>query len=181
MERRSMPYAALTQKELAKVINCKTTDDIWEKLRNIYEGDSKIKEAKLQIYRSKFEALNMFDNETIEGYFNRVIEIVSFMRGLGEKVEDSTVVKKILRSLPDRYDAKVSAIEERDLDFVSMDDLQSTLIAYEMRTNSKREQTSKSSKEVAFQAMKSLKIKEKEPDFEDDDDEFDKTNLLDIR
>lgn len=54
-------YAALTQKELAKVINYKTAHDIWEKLRNIYEGDSKIKEAKLQIYRSKFEALNMSD------------------------------------------------------------------------------------------------------------------------
>jgi hypothetical protein len=34
-----------------KVAHCKSTKDIGEKLRNIYEGDSKVKEAKLQTYR----------------------------------------------------------------------------------------------------------------------------------
>jgi hypothetical protein len=31
-----------------KVAHCKSTKEIWDKLRNIYEGDSKVKEAKLQ-------------------------------------------------------------------------------------------------------------------------------------
>jgi hypothetical protein len=34
-----------------KVAHCKSAKEIWDKLRNIYEGDSKVKEAKLQTYR----------------------------------------------------------------------------------------------------------------------------------
>jgi hypothetical protein len=34
-----------------KVAHCKSAKDIWDKLQNIYEGDSKFKEAKIQTYR----------------------------------------------------------------------------------------------------------------------------------
>jgi len=34
-----------------KVAHCKSFKEIWDKLRNIYEGDSKFKVAKLQTYR----------------------------------------------------------------------------------------------------------------------------------
>jgi hypothetical protein len=34
-----------------KVAHCKSAKEIWDKLQNIYEGDSKVKEAKLQTYR----------------------------------------------------------------------------------------------------------------------------------
>ena len=34
-----------------KVIHCKSVKEIWDKLQNIYEGDSKVKETKLQTYR----------------------------------------------------------------------------------------------------------------------------------
>ena len=37
-----------------KVLGCKTAKNVWEKLENIYAGDSNVKEAKLQIYREKF-------------------------------------------------------------------------------------------------------------------------------
>jgi hypothetical protein len=33
-----------------KVICCKSAKDIWDKLQNIYEGYSKVKETKLQTY-----------------------------------------------------------------------------------------------------------------------------------
>jgi hypothetical protein len=34
-----------------KVAHCKSAKEIWDKLRNIYEGDSKVKATKLQTYR----------------------------------------------------------------------------------------------------------------------------------
>jgi hypothetical protein len=42
-----------------KVAHCKSTKEIWDKLRNIYEGDSKVKEAKLQTYKGQFEQLKV--------------------------------------------------------------------------------------------------------------------------
>ena len=42
-----------------KVAHCKYAKDIWDKLQNIYEGYSKVKEAKLQTYKGQFEQLKM--------------------------------------------------------------------------------------------------------------------------
>jgi hypothetical protein len=42
-----------------KVLHYDSVKDVWEKLQNIYEGDAKVKGAKLQTYRAKFEQLKM--------------------------------------------------------------------------------------------------------------------------
>jgi hypothetical protein len=61
---------------------------------------------------------------------------VNAMKGLGEKIEESFLVQKILRSLLDKFNPKVSAIEElNDLKNMSIDQLLGTLTAYEMRIN----------------------------------------------
>ena len=56
------------------------------------------------------------------------------MKGLGEEIEESPLVHKILRSFPDRFNPKVFAIEElNDLKTLPIDQLLGNLIAYEMR------------------------------------------------
>jgi hypothetical protein len=62
------------------------TKEIWEKLRNIYEGDSNVKAAKLQNYRGQFEPLKMKEDEDIAAYFLRVDETVNAIIGLGEEI-----------------------------------------------------------------------------------------------
>ena len=64
----------------------------------------------------------------------------------------------MLRSLPLRYDAKVSTIEEsRDLTTLTMDELHGILIAYEMRTKIENEQPT--TREEAFKATKKIRNK----------------------
>ena len=48
-----------------KVMHCKSTKEIWDKLKIIYEGDGKVKKWKLQTYRGQFESLNMKEEENI--------------------------------------------------------------------------------------------------------------------
>jgi hypothetical protein len=48
-----------------KVAHCKSAKEIWDKLRNIYEGDSKVKASKFQTYRGQFEQLKMKEDEDI--------------------------------------------------------------------------------------------------------------------
>ena len=55
-----------------KVAHCKSTKEIWDKLQNIYEGDSKFKVAKIQTYRGQFEQLKMKEDENIASYVLRV-------------------------------------------------------------------------------------------------------------
>jgi hypothetical protein len=58
---------------------------------------------------------------------------VNVMKGLGDKIEDTFLVHKILRYLPNRFNPKVSAIEElNDLKILFIDQLLGTLTAYEM-------------------------------------------------
>jgi hypothetical protein len=52
-----------------KVLHFDSAKNIWDKLQNIYEGDAKVKGAKLQTYRDKFEQLNMKEDEDISSYF----------------------------------------------------------------------------------------------------------------
>ena len=128
--------------KFVKVMHCTSTKEIWDKLKNVYEGDGKVKGAKLQTYRRKFKPLMIKEEEDIANYFLRVDEIVNTMKGLGEQVENILLVHKILISIPMIFDSKVSALEERkDLDKLSMDELHGILTAYEMRT--KQEKTSK--------------------------------------
>jgi hypothetical protein len=52
-----------------KFIHCNSSKEIWDKLQNIYEGDSKVKATKLQTYRGQFEQLKMKEDENIAAYF----------------------------------------------------------------------------------------------------------------
>jgi hypothetical protein len=74
----------LSDTVFTKVAHCKSSKEIWDRLRNIYEGDSKLKEAKLQTYRGQFEQLKMKEDEDIIAYFLRVDETMNTIIGLGE-------------------------------------------------------------------------------------------------
>jgi hypothetical protein len=101
----------------------------------------------------------MKENEDIVSYFLRVDETVNAIIGLGEEIEESVIVQKVLRSLPLRFNPKISALEERsDLNSISMDELHGIFTAYEMRT----EQENPDVKEAAFKASKRSKQKKKE-------------------
>lgn len=117
-------------------------------------------------------SLKMDDEEDIAAFFLQVDEVVNSLKVLGETVEESTVVQKFLRSLLERFDSKVSAIEEmKDLDSLKTNKLHGILIAYEMRKGIPK------SKEAAFKASRSSK-KGKSYNYSSDD--FDIT-LISLR
>ena len=98
-----------------KVLGCKTTKNVWDKVENIYVGDSNVKEAKLQIYREKFEQLEMKEDDNIVAYFQHVDEITNTLKGLGELLDAKNIIGKILRTLPGRFNPKVLVLEYMDL------------------------------------------------------------------
>jgi hypothetical protein len=116
--------SGLAEVEFVKVMHLDSSKGMWDKFISSYEGNEKVKDAKLQTYILKFEQLKMNEDETVNKYFLRVEELVNSMKALGEKIEDSFLVQKILRSLPNRFNPKVSAIEElNDLKILSIDQL----------------------------------------------------------
>ena len=63
----------------------------------------------------------MSENESFDSFYSKLNEVVVSKFNLGEKTEDSKIVRKILRSLPESFRAKVIAIEEsKDLDNIKV-------------------------------------------------------------
>jgi hypothetical protein len=76
----------------------------------------------------------MKEEENIAAYFLRVDETVNEIIGLGEEIEESVILQKVLRSLPMRFNPKISSLEERsDIKSISMDELHGIFTTYKMR------------------------------------------------
>jgi hypothetical protein len=152
--------SGLVEAEFVKVVHLESAKVMWDKLISSYEGNEKVNDTKLQTYRLQFEQINMNEDETVNKFFLRFEELVNAMKALGEKIEEASLVQKILRSLPDRFNPKVSAIEElNDLKDLSFDQPLGTLTAYEMRIGKDKSTT----REACFKEDKNeeLSLKKK--------------------
>ncbi|RVW79667.1 hypothetical protein CK203_042394 [Vitis vinifera] len=78
----------------------------------------------------KFELMKMKDNESVKDYSNGLMDVINQMRLLGEAFTDQKVVEKIMVSVPQKFEAKISAIEEFcDLQSLTIAELTSKLHA----------------------------------------------------
>jgi hypothetical protein len=82
------------KKEFVKVMHLEYSKEMWDKFISSYEGNEKVKGAKIQNYRLHFEQLNMKEDEMVGKYFLRVEEQVNLMIGLGEKLRMSLYFRK---------------------------------------------------------------------------------------
>ena len=103
----------------------------------------------------------MGDDEFFDSFYGKLNEIVIAKLNLREKIEDAKVVRKILRSLPESFRAKVTAIEEsKDLDEIKIQELIGSLQTYKLGLPSH-----KSSKSLALKS-----INERMDDSSEEDD-----------
>ncbi|RVX23984.1 Retrovirus-related Pol polyprotein from transposon TNT 1-94 [Vitis vinifera] len=101
-----------------------------------YQGTARVQRAQRQALRKEFEMLNMKVGESVNEYFARTLTIANKMRVHGEKMEDVVVIENILRSMTPKFNYVVCSIEEsNDLDTLSIDVLQISLLVHEQRMN----------------------------------------------
>ena len=125
---------SLTELEFFKVMQLNTTKEIWDKIILSYEGDTKVKSAKLQTLIIQYENLMMHNEERISNFFLCLDDIVNRMRNLGETITDTTLVENFLRSLTPTFLSKFSAIEKKqDLQTLTIVQIHGILTACEIR------------------------------------------------
>lgn len=76
------------------------------------EGIDIVKQTKIQNLNIAFETLRMKESKTSDDFHFKLSDIVNSSFNFGESVLENKVIKKILRSLPERSHANVVAIEE---------------------------------------------------------------------
>ena len=90
----------------------------------------------------------MRDDETIQDFHMSILDIANSSSALGETMSEEKLVRKILRSLPKKFDMKVTVIEEaQDIKNMKVDELMWSLQTFEITLN---ERTDKKSKSIAF-------------------------------
>ncbi|XP_068319698.1 uncharacterized protein [Pyrus communis] len=127
-------FQTIDRSILETILKKDTAKDIWDSLKQKYQGTARVKRAQLQALRKEFKILHMKEGESMNEYFARTLTIANKMRIHGEKMEDVVVIEKILRSMTTKYDYVVCSIEEsNDLDILSIDELQSNVLVHEQR------------------------------------------------
>ena len=85
----------------------------------------------------------MSEDESFDSFYSKLNEVVVSKFNLGEKTEDSKIVRKILRSLPKSFHAKVTVIKEsKDLDDIKVQELIGSLQTYELSLPNQRKSKS---------------------------------------
>ena len=117
-------FCGVSPDEFHRISHITVAKEIWEILETTYEGTKKVKDTKLQMLTTWFEELKMSEDESFNSFYSKLNDVVVSKFNLGEKTEDSKIVRKILKSLPESFRAKVTAIEEsKDLDDIKVQEL----------------------------------------------------------
>ncbi|BBH03053.1 transposable element gene [Prunus dulcis] len=104
-------FQAIDRAILETILKKDMAKDIWDSLKKKYQGTAR--------------------SLTI---FARTLTVAKKMRIHGDRMEDVTVIEKILRSMTPKYNYVVCSIEEsKDIDALSIDELQSSLLVHEQR------------------------------------------------
>ncbi|GJU45284.1 hypothetical protein Tco_1202550 [Tanacetum coccineum] len=132
-EAKMVLYNALPKKEYEKIFMCDTTQNIWDSLITTHQGNTQIKDYKIDLFVQKYEEFFITDDETIDCAFSRFNTIITSLKALDESFSSRNHVRKFLRALSSKWLPKVTAIEEsKDLSKLSLDELVGNLKVYEV-------------------------------------------------
>ncbi|GJY34849.1 hypothetical protein Tco_0419318 [Tanacetum coccineum] len=125
-------YNALPRNEYERVFMCKAAKEIWYTLIITHQGNSQVKNCKIDLLTQEYEKFSIANEETIDSGFTRFNAIVTSLKSLDLDYSSKNYVRKLLRALPLEWRAKVTAIEEaKDLVTLYLDELIGNLKVYE--------------------------------------------------
>ena len=106
----------------------------WEIIRSFHVGIDRLAQSRAQGLRREFENLSMKKTDKVSDFTDIFSRIVFELRQLGERLDDRDAVKKLLRSMPPRYDPLTLSLEQfGDLDSMSLVEAIGSLKIHEMR------------------------------------------------
>ena len=131
---RATLFAAVSQDIFTRIMTIKSAFEIWNFLKEEYEGDERIKGMQAMNLVREFEMQKMKESETIKEYANRLLNIANKVRLLGSDFSDSRIVQKILVTAPEKFEASITSLENtKDLSKITLAELVSAMQSQEQR------------------------------------------------
>ncbi|GJY39976.1 retrovirus-related pol polyprotein from transposon TNT 1-94 [Tanacetum coccineum] len=117
-------YNALPMKEYERIFMCNTTKEIWKTLLFTHQGNSQVKDNKIDLLVQQYEQFIISEDESIDSAFARFNTIITSLKALDEGYSSKNYVRNFLRALHPKWRARVTPIEEsKDLPSLSLDEL----------------------------------------------------------
>ena len=114
-------FSAVTNEEFKKISSTETAKEAWTILQTTYEGTKAVKDSKLQRLTTRFEEIKIEEDESFDEFYAKLKDIVNSTFNSGETIPEPKVVRKVLKSLPERFHTKIIAIEEsKDIDSIPL-------------------------------------------------------------
>ena len=126
-------FNAVTNEEFKKISSTKTAKEAWTILQTTYKGIKVVNDSKLQKLITSFKEIKMEEDESFNEFYAKLKDILNSAFNLGETIPEPKIVRKVLRSLLERFFAKITAIEEsKDIDKIPLTLLVGNLQTYEL-------------------------------------------------
>ena len=121
-------FSAVTNEEFKKISSTETAKKAWTILQTTYEGTKAVKDSKLYRLTTSFEEIKMKEDESFDKFYAKLKDIVNSAFNLGQTILEPKIVRKVLKSLPEIFHDKITAIEEsKDIDKIPLTELVSNL------------------------------------------------------
>ncbi|KAH9666119.1 DUF4219 domain-containing protein [Citrus sinensis] len=133
-------HSAVSETIFTKIMTCETAKQAWDFLKQEYQGNVRTKQMQVLNLRREFEMQKIKETETVNDYKDKLMMIANKFRMLVEEFSDRRIVEKILVTLPERFESKISSLEEsRDMSTITLAELVNALQAQEQRRAYKKE------------------------------------------
>ena len=147
-------FSAVTNEEFKKISSTETTKKAWTILQTTYERTKDVKDSKLQRLTTSFEEIKMKEDESFDEFNAKLEDIINSTFNLGETIPKPKIMRMVLRSLHERFHAKITAIEEsKDIEKIPLTKLVGNLQTNELGLT--RIRKSSKSKGMALKAKSS--------------------------
>ena len=126
-------FSAVTNEEFKKISSTETAKEVWTILQTTYKGTKAVKDSKLQRLTTSFKEIKMEEDESFDEFYAKLKDIVNSAFNLRETIPEPKIVRKVFGSLPERFHAKITTIEEsKDIDKIPLTELVGNLQTYEL-------------------------------------------------
>ncbi|KAL4318060.1 hypothetical protein GQ457_18G019390 [Hibiscus cannabinus] len=133
-------FAAVSSTIFTRIMTLKSAYEIWNYLKSEYAGDERIKGMRVLNLIREFELQKMKETESIKEYSDRLLDIANRIRLFGSTFKDSRIVEKILVTVPEKFEASISALENtKDLTQITLSEVINALQAQEQRRAMRQE------------------------------------------
>ncbi|XP_031262620.1 uncharacterized protein LOC116120791 [Pistacia vera] len=139
-------HFAVTNLVFIRIMACETGKEAWDRLREEFIGSDTTRNMQVMNLRREFKMLRIQEMEKVKEYVDRLMSVVNKIRLLGVVMSDKMIVEKVLVSLLERFESKISSLEDsKDLSQISLTELVHALHAQEQRRLMRQEDTNEGS------------------------------------